>query len=78
MYCIVETNGDFFPQEGRNVVVENIITGEELNSEVLLVEPLHEAGIFKVYLRAEEPEYNEIEDPKFNCKFLCIIPIPMV
>ena len=59
-------------QEGMNVVVSDMITGELVNAEILLVQPRSDLGIIKLYLRAEEPELNELEDPLINGKFLCI------
>lgn len=62
-------------QEGMNVVVSDMITGELVNAEILLVQPRSDLGIIKLYLRAEEPELNELEDPLINGKFLCILAI---
>lgn len=70
----MEMDGRYL-EEGQNTIVYDQITGDEIAAEVLLIEPFTEAGCFKVYLRAEEPELNELEDPRFNCKFLCIIPL---
>ena len=60
-------------QEGMNVYVSNIVTHEIVNAEILLIEPRQDMGIIKIYLRAEEPELNEIEDPKINGAFRCIL-----
>lgn len=60
---------------GNSIVVLDV-NGRLLNSEIIYTEPLkNNLHILKVFIRALDEELNDKEDPRFNCKYLDIIPV---